>query len=308
MNPSLVPSGRSLLTAGVSAALVSAAVTLPVTAMQPAGHIPPIEVASFRLSAAVTPTASQIVPTASNPITEAYDSAEPWVAYGFEVIDYALSVVPGLWWIAPGVDLAYFSIEPLVQATVYSASYVLFGQFDQIPPAINNGFQEAASNFAEYGLAWIGQLIPVPPIPPFPPLPGASAKGPPASSAAVPKRSAAAHATSPQTSTSETTASGTGTDVGMLRASTPVPAVAPLTSVPAVANPADVGADGPRRPNSRTARSSQISSGIARTVAAPGTPGHAGVPAWGGAGESAGDGTSVKSSAARASRAANRAR
>ena len=83
-----------------------------------------------------------------------------------------MSWVPGLWWIAPGVDLAYFSIEPLVQAGVCSFSYLLFGQFDQIPAAINNGFEEAAQNFIDYGLAWIGSLIPLPPLPPFPPTPG----------------------------------------------------------------------------------------------------------------------------------------
>lgn len=185
---------RSVLTAGLSATVVGAAVLMPVAAAAPARIASP----AVALTAAVDSLAlvdAQAVAAATSLggfVKEAYNTIEPWVAYGFELVDYALSWVPGLWWIAPGVDLAYFSIEPLVQAGVYAFADVLDLDFAQIGPDIQAGLQEAADNFVTYGLAWINSLIPLPPLPPFPPSPPfASASlstNPAASSLAAAKR------------------------------------------------------------------------------------------------------------------------
>jgi hypothetical protein len=285
---------RSLLTAGVSAAVLGAAVVLPVTVTQPARAALPIELSSFRLSAAVTPMAAQIVPTASNPITNAYDYAEPWVAYGFELVDYALSWVPGLWWIAPGVDLAYFSIEPLVQAAVYSVSYLLFAQFDQIPLAINNGLEESVQNFIDYGTAWIGSLIPLPPIPPFPPLPGASVSSPAASS---PERSSAPVA---ETVTAETVTAETVTADSGAAAFAETPATAQEVAAEVAVEPV-----GSTRPASRDTRGAQRAPGLPRPAATQSAPTDV-TAASDGAGASASTGTSAKRNAVRASRGAGR--
>lgn len=200
-----VASMRSLLAVGACAASVAAVAVVPTpTAMTSVMTVSP----AVALRAAVTPllepvnvaAAAEYAPSlcCSNPaaalavttnpistaIINAYDFAEPWVAYGFELADYALSFVPGLWWIAPAIDLAYFSIEPLVQAGVYSFAYLIDGQFAEIGPTLALGVQEAIDNFVAYGIAWIGSLIPLPPLPPFPPIPpfGAASVSAPAQS------------------------------------------------------------------------------------------------------------------------------
>ena len=292
---------RSLLTAGVSAAVLGAAVALPVSGMQPARAALPIELSSFRLSAAVTPIAAQIVPTASNPITNAYDYAEPWVAYGFELVDYALSWVPGLWWIAPGVDLAYFSIEPLVQAAVYSVSYLLFAQFDQIPLAINNGLEESVQNFIDYGTAWIGSLIPLPPIPPFPPLPGASVSGPAASS---PTRLSApvTETVSAETVTAETVTA----DSGAVTADSPAAVAETTAAGQEVAAAVAIEPVGSTRQASRATRGAPRTPSLPRPAATHSAPADV-TAASDGAGAAASTGTSAKRNAARASRGAGRA-
>ena len=184
---------RSLLAVGMSAAAVAAptftptpsAVTLsavvsPAVALRAAVEplLDPVTIAAaeeFTPSVCCSNPSDDPLPTAlagvGSVIINAYDALEPWVAYGFELADYALSFVPGLWWIAPAIDLAYFSIEPLVQAGVYSFAYLLDGQFADIGPTLALGVQEAVNNFVFFGIAWIGSLIPLPPLPPFPPVP-----------------------------------------------------------------------------------------------------------------------------------------
>ena len=194
-----VASVRSLLAVGACATSVVAATVIPSpTAVTSAMTVSP----SVALRAAVTPllepvnvaAAAEYAPPVccSNPsvdpqavpltsagsvIINTFDALEPWVAYGFELADYALSFVPGLWWIAPAIDLAYFSIEPLVQAGVYSFAYLIDGQFADIGPTLALGVQEAVDNFIFFGIAWIGSLIPLPPLPPFPPIPPFPAAG-----------------------------------------------------------------------------------------------------------------------------------
>jgi len=286
----------------MSAIVLGAAVTAPVTGPTVAGAAAPVDFSVVKLSAAVTPIASQIVPTASNPITQAYDAVEPWVAYGFELVDYAMSWVPGLWWIAPGVDLAYFSIEPLVQAGVYSFSYLLFGQFDQIPAAINNGFEEAAQNFIDYGLAWIGSLIPLPPLPPFPPTPPGAAV---AANTAAP-RIAAAQRTGAAVADTDTTTAGTAVagatvaqDSGPVDEAAPAGAEAPVEEAFAVETDDQAGAVAarPGRPAGRAARGANTASGPAPAAATPSSTA-----------ERASAGTGSTGTPARAARSAGRAR
>ena len=135
---------------------------------------------------------------AGTAIINIYDALEPWVAYGFELADYALSFVPILWWVAPVIDLAYFSIEPLVQAGVYAFAELIEGDFAAIGPTLTLGVQEAVNNFIILGIAWIGSLVPLPPLPPFVPVPpfGGAAVSAPAQAvgrgAAVPAAASAA--------------------------------------------------------------------------------------------------------------------
>ena len=249
-----VASMRSLLAAGACAASVAAVAVVPTpTAVTSAMTVSP----AVALRAAVTPLLEPVNVAAiteyapslccSNPaeasavtvnpistaIINAYDFAEPWVAYGFELADYALSFVPGLWWIAPAIDLAYFSIEPLVQAGVYSFAYLIDGQFAEIGPTLALGVQEAIDNFIFFGIAWIGSLIPLPPLPPFPPIPpfGAASVSAPAQS--VGRTAAVAGAAA--TTTAEIVESETAALVEIVATAVAAPRSAKASSVRASA-------------------------------------------------------------------------
>ncbi len=183
MSQSVGFSARSLMTAGVSAAMVGAVALTPVIVSEPANvALPPIHMVAPEIQLA----------SAGSDIKAIYDAAEPWAAYAASLADYALSFVPGLWWIAPAIDLAYFSIEPLVQAGVYSFADLIDLNAAQIPIDIQAGIQEATTNFVNYGLAWIGSLVPLPPLPPLPPFPGAAMRAPAAARALGPRAAAAA--------------------------------------------------------------------------------------------------------------------
>ena len=181
---------RSFLTAGVSAAMVGAVALAPVTIPHPATSAAPIHMVAPEIQ----------LTTAGDTIIAAYTAIQPWVAYGFELADYALSFVPGLWWIAPAVDLAYFTAQPLVEAAVYSFAALIDGNWTLIGPIVQAGIQNSVTNFIDYGIAWIGSLVPLPPLPPFPPFPGAAVKAPAAAPTVTARnaaRVAAAAATAP---------------------------------------------------------------------------------------------------------------
>ena len=137
--------------------------------------------AASTATAAAAPRAAAVTNGVESAIKNTYNAVEPWVAWGFQLTQWGLGFVPGLWWVAPGVSLAYYSIEPLVQAGVYSFADVLGLDFAQIGPDVQQGIQQSAQNFVNYSLAWIQSLIPFPPLPPFPPRPGAAVAGPAAS-------------------------------------------------------------------------------------------------------------------------------
>ena len=177
----MTESVRSLMTAGVTAAMVAATAVVPISDRTPIS----VESTAVTLSAALSPllqpspaaavTASAT--SAGNAIIVAYDTLEPWVAYGFELADWALSFVPGVWWIAPAIDLAYFTAEPIVQSLVYSFAYLIDGEPSLIGPTLAQGINDAATNFVIFSFEWLYSIVPLPPIPPFPLLPFASVAG-----------------------------------------------------------------------------------------------------------------------------------
>ena len=140
--------------------------TLPGTAPAPAAAVSPQVVD--------TPSASSITTPIEVAIKDTYDFIEPWVAYAAEVTQYVLGFIPAVWWLAPAIDLAYFTIEPLVQAGVYVVADVIGLNFNQIIPDISVGIADSISNAAYFALAWLESLVPLPPLPPFPPFPGAA--------------------------------------------------------------------------------------------------------------------------------------
>lgn len=158
MMQSIGISPRSILTAGLSTALIGAMAVTPVAAPDLAPIAPPI----VRVSA----PAIQLT-TAGDTIIAAYNALQPWIAYGFELVDYALVWVPFVSLIAPAIDLAYFTAQPLIEAAVYSFAALIDGNFTLIGPLVQAGIQNSVANFIDYGIAWIGSIIPLPPLPPI---------------------------------------------------------------------------------------------------------------------------------------------
>lgn len=268
---------RSLLAAGMAATAVGAVALTPVTAPE----------------RAVTVAAPAVALTSlGTDIKAIYNAVEPWAAYGAELATYALGFVPGLWWVAPGIDLAYFTIEPLVQAGVYSFADLVDLDFAQIPIDINAGINESLDNFVTYGLAWIGSLVPIPPLPPLPPRPFASVGSPAASS-----RTAATAASLPvaEAVTAEETVATESTEP------------APVVETAAPTTPVAVAAPSPKRPSSRASRAGRTPVALAQPAAAQSAPENAGAAEPDGPSAAANTGASGKAKAVRASRGANRA-
>jgi hypothetical protein len=212
---------RSLLAAGLSLTAVSASV--PWAAAQ--SSVTASAAPEIRLSAAVSPllpsveaaAVSEYTPasapapfavpadepaiggfaSAGDVIINAYNAIEPWVAWGFELVQWGMGFVPILWWVAPGIDLAYFTIEPIVQSLVYSFAYLIDGNTSLIGPTIQAGLQEAAYNFVQYSIYWFESIIPFPPLPPWPPFPFAAAAT--AGPAAVTRAAATVEVETPDT-------------------------------------------------------------------------------------------------------------
>lgn len=197
---------RSLLAAGVAAATVGVVAISPVT--PPASVTARIASPAFQLSAAVanlvadpvaadpqaSATATATPTGAGDPIINIYTAVQPWIAYGWELVDWGMSLVPGLWWIAPGVDLIYFTAQPVVESLVFSFAYLLNGQLDLIGTTIQNGIQTAANNFVQYAINWVYSIVPFPPLPPFPIFPSAASSVKAAGARIAPARTAAAAA------------------------------------------------------------------------------------------------------------------
>ena len=178
-------SARSYLATGLAAVTLSAVTVVPMASPRPDVVI----MGSLDLTATVSPLIQPLVPAAAaavpgptaaatgspgDTIINAYNYLEPWVAYGFELADWALGFVPGVWWVSPAVDLAYFTAEPIVQSLVYSFAFLIDGQAELIGPTLQTGVNEAAANFVTYAFYWFTSLVPLPPFPPFPIYPVAS--------------------------------------------------------------------------------------------------------------------------------------
>jgi len=178
-------STRSYLAAGLAAVTLSAVAVVPMASPRPELVI----MGSLDLTATVSPLIQPLGPAAAavvpgptaaatgspgDTIINAYNFLEPWVAYGFELADWALGFVPGVWWVSPAVDLAYFTAEPIVQSLVYSFAFLIDGQSELIGPTLQAGVNEAATNFVIYSFYWFTSLVPLPPVPPFPVFPVAS--------------------------------------------------------------------------------------------------------------------------------------
>lgn len=177
---SVAPVTHTIASADLALPMISAPVTLSALDLpflaelsQSAlpGNAPDAAVSPQLVSA---PSAYSVTTPIEVAIKDTYNAIEPWAAYAAELTQYVLGFIPAVWWVAPAIDLAYYTIEPLVQAGVYVTADVIGLNFTQIVPDINAGIANSINNAAYFGLAWLESLVPLPPLPPLPPFPGAA--------------------------------------------------------------------------------------------------------------------------------------
>ena len=117
----------------------------------------------------MTPAANALAPI-GQAIEAAYLAFEPYVQYGFQLLEYAVRYLPWIGWLAPQITFLYNLFEPIVQAA-------LFNTIDVLTQTI--GLSQGLSNFWAATTASINYFIrseyywflsflpPLPPLPPF---------------------------------------------------------------------------------------------------------------------------------------------
>ena len=172
------------MAAGVAVAAIGTAVVAPLPAPTAATvSMPALSAPAIALTAAVQPLQQAANVTASatgagDAIINAYNALQPWVAYGYQLVQWGLSWIPGVWLVAPAVDLAYYTAQPLIEGAVYSFAYLIDGQADLIPPTLTQAVQNSANNFVAYTVNWAYSIFPFPPLPPLPIFNGLAAAAP----------------------------------------------------------------------------------------------------------------------------------
>ena len=257
-------SARSYLATGLAAVTLSAVTVVPMASPRPDVVI----MGSLDLTATVSPLIQPLVPAAAaavpgptaaatgspgDTIINAYNYLEPWVAYGFELADWALGFVPGVWWVSPAVDLAYFTAEPIVQSLVYSFAFLIDGQAELIGPTLQTGVNEAAANFVTYSFYWFTSLVPLPPFPPFPIFPVASVAPAAASVASRAARVASSATAEIETATGVATEAADAGSTEQPDAAVTTAAEAGTTTAESVTTAAEAGTIAAEAPTARPA-------------------------------------------------------
>jgi PE family len=168
----LIGGGSGLLSGGGGALIQAArsalllAPTGGASGVLSAGALP--RLLSSMTNAAVVPAAFGSIATA---IENAYLAIEPWVRYGFEVLQYVVGFVPFVGILAPQISFFYNLIEPIVQSGLFNILDWISGMIS-FSQGLSNFFGATASSinfFIQTEINWfLGFLPPLPPLPPFP--------------------------------------------------------------------------------------------------------------------------------------------
>ncbi|WP_156688918.1 PE family protein [Mycobacterium sp. Marseille-P9652] len=117
-------------------------------------------------AAAVVPAANALAPIA-DAIENAYNAIEPWVQYGFQLLEYAAGWVTFL---APQITFFYNLIEPIVQSGLFNILDFVSGQIT-FAEGLSNFFTATTASinfFIQSEIYWfLGFLPPLPPLPPL---------------------------------------------------------------------------------------------------------------------------------------------
>ncbi|KMO72051.1 hypothetical protein [Mycolicibacterium chlorophenolicum] len=191
---------QSVVSAGVATILGAAAVIAPVEHRPPtpplvAGHttvdvalsaavIPlPSPAGDRRVAVAVMPkastaTANPIAPQVStvdlaafpalgSAIIGVYNAVEPWVAWGFDVAQYAVGWVPVVGWLAPQIGIFYDFGESIVQSVVFNFANWIDGNVTFVE-GIGNIARDSWNATVQLGVNELNWILP--PLPPWPPI------------------------------------------------------------------------------------------------------------------------------------------
>lgn len=134
---------------------------------------------------AQTPSTAAVAPQALPPtgpliwvadaIDNTYEAVEPWVRWGFDVAEWAVSWIPVVGWLAPQISMLYDFGESLVHSAVFNTTDWLRGDGGIFTNVVDFG-REAVNALVDLGVNefnWaFGGLLP--PLPPFPRLPVAA--------------------------------------------------------------------------------------------------------------------------------------
>lgn len=123
-------------------------------------------------AAAVAPMANALAPI-GDAIIGLYNTVEPWVAYGVNLVAWAAGWVPFVGLLAPQINIFYDLGESVVQSLLFNTIYWLDGtnNFGESLSLFGSQTWAALQTFAQDQVNWVLHFLP-----PFPPI-GLSATG-----------------------------------------------------------------------------------------------------------------------------------
>jgi hypothetical protein len=140
-------------------------------ALAPTGGIKALTAASALLQPGGLTNAAVAPAAFGDTIKNTYNFVEPYVRYGFELVQYAVGYVPWIGFLAPQVLFFYDLFEPMVQSGLFNILDWLGGSITFVQ-GLNNflGATTASINqFINTEINWaLSFLPPLPPLPPFP--------------------------------------------------------------------------------------------------------------------------------------------
>ncbi len=114
--------------------------------------------------AAAAPAANILLPLGTA-IENAYLAIEPWVAYGFELVSYAVRWLFLIGILAPQINYFYYLVEPIVQSVLFNAIDFLDGTVS-FAQGLNNIYAAGAASINQFIATetyWFRSLFPPPP-------------------------------------------------------------------------------------------------------------------------------------------------
>ncbi len=114
-----------------------------------------------------SPTELVSVASIGGGIIAVYDTVEPWVAWGFDVAQYAVGWVPVVGWLAPQIGILYDFGESIVQSAVYNFAFWIGGDVAFFE-GLGNIARDSWNALVQLGVDELNWILP--PLPPWPPI------------------------------------------------------------------------------------------------------------------------------------------